>query len=142
MSIEPKKLTDDLSVAGQIMPDQVDQVKDLGFKSVIINRPDFEKPGQPIAADLEKLLEEAGLKTSFLPMSPGHLTPELLTATSEAFDALPKPILAFCASGTRSTILWCCVNVKALGTDTVLNTANKAGYDLQQIRPLLEQLSG
>ena len=142
MSITPKQLTNDLSVSAQIMPDDLDAIKEAGFKSVIINRPDSEMPGQPEASDLASLLTENGLESAHIPMAPGQLSPDLVAAMSDAIENLPKPILAFCASGTRSTVLWCCASVKEQGVDAVLKTAADAGYELEQIRPLLNQLNG
>lgn len=123
------------------MPNDIDAIIKAGFKFVINNRPDGENPGQPGFDDLAHILEVNGLEVSNIPMSPGQLPAELLEQTTNALDNLPKPILAYCASGTRSTILWCCAKVKEKGVEPVLSSASKAGYDLEQIRPLLNQLS-
>ncbi|NNC36744.1 MAG: TIGR01244 family phosphatase [Hyphomonadaceae bacterium] len=141
MSFQPKQLSADVSVSAQILPHDVADIKGSGFKSVIINRPDGEKPGQPMSHDLQKLLTDHDISVRYVPMSPGELTPELLTTMAEALEDMPKPILAFCASGTRSTVLWCFANVNTMGVDAVLNTAMTAGYNLEQIRPILTQLS-
>ena len=141
MAFPAKKLTDDISVSPQIMPSDIDALKAAGFQTVIINRPDGEAPNQPSAHELGEQLTNAGLNTFNIPMSPGQLTPDLVAQMKEALDTAPKPILAFCASGTRSTVLWCCATVAEQGVDGVLSTAAQAGYDLEQIRPLLNQLS-
>ncbi|HFB54716.1 MAG TPA: TIGR01244 family phosphatase, partial [Hellea balneolensis] len=46
------KITDDFYATMQIFPEQIDFIKESGFKSIIINRPDMEKPGQPFAEDM------------------------------------------------------------------------------------------
>lgn len=141
MAFDPKHLSDDVSVSGQILPEDLEAVKTAGFKSIINNRPDGEKPGQPEATDLEQMLQTMGIDVRHIPMTPGRLTQDLLDGIAAAYDELPKPILAFCASGTRSTMLWCCINAGTVGIDAVLESAQNAGYDLEQIRPLLTQLS-
>lgn len=141
MSFNPNFLTEHISASPQILMSDIDAVKEAGFKSIISNRPDGEMPGQPLAADLEASLKEQGIEMRYIPMSPGALTLELVEEMTAALDELPKPVLAFCASGTRSTILWCCANAKSLGVDTVLNKAAAAGYNLEQLRPTLTQLS-
>jgi len=74
----------------------------------------------------------------FLPMA-GGLSPDLIEATVQAYQNLPRPIFAYCASGTRSTALWCFAHVEALGVDGVLDAAANAGYNLNQIKSGLIQ---
>ncbi|MCF6274613.1 MAG: TIGR01244 family sulfur transferase [Robiginitomaculum sp.] len=131
------KLSDNISVCMQIFPEQLDFIKEQGFTTIINNRPDMEKPGQPFAADIEKLARNAGLEYVHLPMQPGQITPELIAAMAEVFSKAEGPILAHCASGMRSTILWCFVNVKEMGVDAVISAATHAGVDVEKIRPAL-----
>ena len=135
------KLSDDVSVCVQIFPEQIDFIKQSGFKTIICNRPDMEKPGQPFAEDILKLASDAGLQTVHIPMRPGQLTPEILTAMRGAFANMPKPILAHCATGTRSAMLWSFINVNEMGVEGVLSAAQNAGYDLEKIRPALVQFN-
>lgn len=132
-----KKLSDDVSVCMQIFPEQIDFIKESGFTTIINNRPDMEKSGQPFADDMEKLAREAGLDYVHLPMRPGQITQELLTSMAETLNNAKGPVLAHCASGMRSTILWCFVNVKEMGVDGVIDSAGQAGMDVEKIRPAL-----
>ena len=45
--MEIKKLTDDLSVSGQIAPADLERLCASGFGQWIVNRPDSESPDQP-----------------------------------------------------------------------------------------------
>jgi len=132
-----KKLSDDVSVCMQLFPEQIDFIKQSGFKTIINNRPDMEKPGQPFAGDIEKLAREAGLNYIHLPMNPGQITPELLASMAEAFINSEGPVIAHCATGMRSTILWCFVNVKKMGVEGVMSAATAAGMDIEKVRPAL-----
>ena len=132
-----KKLSNDVSVCMQLFPEQIDFIKQSGFKTIINNRPDMEKPGQPHSGDIEKLAKEAGIDYIHLPMRPGQITPDLLDAMANAFKNSSGPVLAHCASGMSSTILWCFVNVKEMGVDGVINAATNAGMDVEKIRPAL-----
>ena len=69
----------------------------------------------------------------------GGLTPDLIETTLKSYETLPRPIYTFCASGTRSTALWCFAHVQALGVDGVLDAAAEAGYSLGQLRSGLVQ---
>lgn len=132
-----KKINDDVSVCMQLFPEQIDFIKQSGFKTIINNRPDMEKSGQPFAGDIEKLALEAGLNYIHIPMRPGQITPELLTSMADAFKNSDGPVLAHCASGMRSTILWCFVNVKEMGVEAVISAATAAGMDVEKVRPAL-----
>ncbi|HHI89094.1 MAG TPA: TIGR01244 family phosphatase [Hellea balneolensis] len=134
-----KKLSDDVYSTAQIFPEQIDHIAETGFKTIICNRPDMEKPGQPFSDDIRKHAADKGIGYHYLPMSPGRLTPDLLKNMEKALKESPKPVLMHCASGTRSAMLWCFVNAKELGVDEVLERATKAGFNVAQIRPALLQ---
>src|SRR6185295_12478379 len=96
-------LSPDLSVAPQLGPQAMAAVAQAGFKSVINNRPDFEGgPTQPTNASIEEAAKAAGLAYAFLPVASGYQSPEEVARFAELLATLPKPILAFCRSGTRS----------------------------------------
>ena len=96
------RLNDDLSVAPQLEPQAMQLAAQAGFKSVINNRPDFEAgPEQPTSAAIEAAARAAGLEYRYLPVSPMVQTPEEVARFAALLAELPKPILAFCRSGTR-----------------------------------------
>lgn len=108
-----------------------------GVMSFINNRPDMEAPMQPLSEELEKTAQELGVDYHHIPMA-GGLTPGLVEASKTAFENLPRPIVAFCASGMRSAALWAFAHVDKLGVDGVLEAISAAGYNLEQIRAPLE----
>ena len=64
MSAPIKPLTENFAVAPQLGPDDMADVAAAGYKSVIINRPDFEGgPDQPTAADVPRAAAAAELET-------------------------------------------------------------------------------
>jgi uncharacterized protein (TIGR01244 family) len=78
-----------------------------GFKSVVNNRPDYEEgPEQPTNASIEAAARAAGLQYAFLPVQGGYQSPEEIEAFAKLLAELPRPILAFCRSGARSTRLF------------------------------------
>jgi len=107
MSIQVQQLSDDVCVAPQLGPDAMAAAAAAGFKSVINNRPDFEGgPDQPTNASIEAAAAAAGLAYVFLPVAPGYQSPEEIARFAELLQTLPKPILAFCRTGTRSGKLY------------------------------------
>lgn len=96
----------DLCVAPQLDPSAMAEAARMGFRSVINNRPDFEGgPTQPTNADIEAAARAAGLEYRYLPVSGGYQSPEEIAAFGRLLESLPRPILAFCRSGARSTRL-------------------------------------
>ena len=132
-----KELPGDVFVAGQILAAQMQALAEQGVMSFINNRPDMEGPIQPLSEDLEKIAQELGVDYAYIPMA-GGLTPGLIDATQTAFDNLPRPIVAFCASGMRSAALWAFAHVDNLGVEGVMEALSAAGYNLEQIRGPLE----
>ena len=101
VSVQP--LSPELSVAPQLTPQAMAPVAEAGYKSVINNRPDFEGgPDQPTSASIEAAAKAAGLAYAFLPVASNYQSPEEVARFAELMASLPKPILAFCRSGTRS----------------------------------------
>ncbi len=77
-----------------------------GFKSVINNRPDFEGgPDQPTNESIAAAARVAGLSYAFLPVQGGYQSPQEIAAFAELVASMPRPLLAFCRCGARSTRL-------------------------------------
>lgn len=101
-----RALSPDLCVAPQLSPDAMAEAARAGFKSVINNRPDFEHgPDQPTSAAIEAAALAAGLVYRWLPVAGGYQSPQEIAAFGQLMQELPRPILAFCRSGARSTRL-------------------------------------
>ena len=105
--IQIRPLTPELCVAPQLPAEAMAEVARAGFASVINNRPDFEGgPDQPTSAAIEAAARAAGLEYRHLPVAPGYQSPEEAAAFAQLLRELPKPVLAFCRTGTRSTKLF------------------------------------
>ncbi len=97
----------DVCVAPQLDVPDMAWVAQNGFRSVINNRPDFEEGDhQPTNAAIEAQAKALGLQYAFLPVAPGYQSPEEVARFAALIERLPKPILAFCRSGTRSGKLY------------------------------------
>ena len=97
----------EVCVAPQLTPDSMAEAARQGFKSVVNNRPDFEHgPDQPTSAQIEAAALAAGLQYRWLPVDGGFQAPEQIAAFAQLLQELPRPLLAFCRSGARSTRLF------------------------------------
>lgn len=102
-----QQLSADVCVASQLEADAMAWAAHNGFKSVVNNRPDFEGgPDQPTSAAIEAAATAAGLHYAWLPVLPATQTPEEIDRFAALLAELPKPILAFCRTGTRSAKLY------------------------------------
>ncbi|WP_135506663.1 TIGR01244 family sulfur transferase [Roseovarius aestuariivivens] len=137
MDIRP--LTDDFAVAPQIDPSELPQIKAAGYASILCNRPDGEEPGQPNFATIEAAAKAEGLEVAWVPIVSGMVTPEALTDFASALEDMPKPILAYCRSGTRCTMLWTIARHGTLPDTELQARTAQAGYDMSG---LLRQLQG
>jgi uncharacterized protein (TIGR01244 family) len=107
MSIPVRPLSDTFSVAPQLSPDDMPAVAAAGYKSVIINRPDYEGgPDQPTAAQVSEAALNAGLQVEYQPVVSGAMTAADVARFGELLKTLPGPVLAYCRSGTRCTNLY------------------------------------
>ena len=104
MSLPPlQALSANVSATSQLEPAALALLAQAGFKSVINNRPDHEGGAdQPTSAAIEAAAAAAGLIYAHLPVAPGYQSPEEIARFRELLDALPKPMLVFCRTGTRS----------------------------------------
>jgi uncharacterized protein (TIGR01244 family) len=131
-----RQLEDGVTVAGQIMPDEVAGIAHQGIRMIVNNRPDGEEPDQPLAAEVEAAAMAAGIAYRHVPMA--QLTREAIDGMTEALAAADGPVLAFCRSGTRSTYLWALARSESGADGDILSQqALAAGYDLTPIRRFL-----
>ena len=102
-----QQLSADVCAAPQLDPSAMAWAAQAGFKSVVNNRPDFEGgPDQPTSAQMQHAAQAAGLTYAYLPVDPSEHTPEQIASFAKLLKDLPKPILAFCRSGNRSSMLY------------------------------------
>jgi uncharacterized protein (TIGR01244 family) len=139
--MQPIPLTDTLSVAAQIEAEDLRALAAQGFRSIVNNRPDGEAPQQPPSAALAALAADLGLAYRHLPVISGQLHDADADAFARLLADLPAPVLAFCRTGTRSTMLWALGAVRHRPVDDVLRATAAAGYDFEALRPRLQQVA-
>lgn len=137
----PRPLTPRYHVSPQIDPADAPAIKAAGYSLVICNRPDAEVPPSHQAAAMRTAVEAAGLRFEVLPLTHQTMTAENILRQSELVDGAEGPVLAYCASGTRCSVIWALGQAESLGVDAVLEAAARAGYDLRGLRPTLEELA-
>jgi sulfide:quinone oxidoreductase len=99
-------ITTELSVSPQVRASDLPEIAAAGFRAIICNRPDGEAADQPLFRDLERAARDRGLAVRHLPVESGRVTDQQGHEFATLMRELPKPVLAFCANGMRSTMAW------------------------------------
>lgn len=139
MDIRP--LTDSYSVTPQIAPEDLPAIKAAGFTTIICNRPDGEVPPDLRAAPLRAAAEAAGLHFVENPVIGGAITMENVTGQGSAIAESTGPVLAYCASGNRSSIVWALSQAGKQPTDDLIATPARFGYNLEPFRATIDDLA-
>jgi uncharacterized protein (TIGR01244 family) len=139
-----RQLTPDFWVSEQITLDDVDAAAAEGVTRIINNRPEGESadqtPGDAIAAAAAK----HGIAYVAIPVTQAGFSQPQITAMLDAIGdaAAPGKTLAYCRSGTRSTLLWALAQSwQRENGDALTATAANAGYDLSPIRAMMDMLA-
>ncbi len=133
-------LSPEFSVAAQLSLEDVADAAAQGFGHIINNRPDGEAPGQPSGAEIEAAAHEAGMGYTAIPVDHSGFSAEHVAAMSACLVAR-KPILAYCRSGTRSTMLWALAAAsRGTSVDAILASAAAQGYDVSPLLPAMRSL--
>jgi len=128
--MEIKTINAEISVAPQITPDEVQQLADQGFRALICNRPDGEAADQPNFSEIEAAAKKAGLEIRNLPVVSGKVSDQDAADFGAAMQELPRPILAYCRTGTRSATLWSLSQANRMSVADILAATKAAGYDM------------
>ena len=130
-------ITPTYAVAPQIEPDDFVAIAEAGFKAVICNRPDIENPAYRQSEIMAHAAANAGLEFYFLPLTHQSMTAENVTKQFDFVEKISGPVLAYCASGTRCSVIWALSQAGKQNADDILNQTAKAGYDLSGLRNAL-----
>jgi len=136
-----RQLTPRYSVSPQISPEDLEAIAAAGFTTVICNRPDEEVPPSHQADAIRVAAEAAGLAFKVLPITHQSMTPQTVADQHGLIDASDGPVLAYCASGTRCSVIWALGAASEMPVDEVLQTTQRAGYALDNLRPTLQAIS-
>lgn len=137
--MELRQITEDFTVSPQIDCADLPAIAAAGFRAILCNRPDGEEPGQCTYHDIVAAAEAAGLQVRAVPIVSGRASPEDRAAFRAALAELPKPILAYCRTGTRSTMLWTMTSHGARSSAEILRLTAAAGYDMSGLVAQLDQ---
>jgi sulfide:quinone oxidoreductase len=126
------KLSESLSVAAQITPQDVPNIAAQGFTTVVCNRPDGEVPDQASMDEIEAACNAAGLLFVRYPVNAMNFPGADLDGLGELFDDPSQSVLAYCRTGTRCANLWVATRSDE-DTPEAIKVARDIGFDLSMV---------
>ena len=135
--MELKTINEEISVSGQILPAELTEISAAGFKSIINNRPDGESTDQPSNRELERAARALGLEWHYLPVTMQSMNSEDASVMAQLMELSDHPVLAFCRSGRRSSLLYLLSLSPGKSLDELLELARTAGLDTEGLREFL-----
>ncbi len=129
-------------VAPQIDCDAVAEAAAQGVTLIINNRPEGESPDQTAGSDIAAAAHAAGLDYIAIPVTHAGFSQAQVDTMAAALERAKGKTLAYCRSGTRSTLLWALAQASTGADPQMLaEKAAHAGYDLSPIAAMLDMLS-
>jgi sulfide:quinone oxidoreductase len=126
------KLSESLSVAAQITPQDVPNIAAQGYTTVVCNRPDGEVPDQASMDEIEAACNAAGLLFVRYPVNAMNFPGADLDGLGELFDDPSQSVLAYCRTGTRCANLWVATRSDE-DTPEAIKVARDIGFDLSMV---------
>lgn len=94
-----RKINNELAIAGQIAPEDLKQLADRGYKSVL----NLRSPDEQGFQDSEQLYTQLlGLHYANLPTKLTEINPQMALQVFQKIAELPKPTLIHCDSAVRA----------------------------------------
>lgn len=136
-----RALTPAYAVSPQIDPADLPGIKAAGYSTIIDNRPDGEIAPPLHTEVMRAAAEAAGLEFVANAIIGGMMTMDNVTAQAEAIENAKGPVLAYCASGNRSSIVWALAHAGKLPTDELISIPARFGYQLEGLRSQLDAMA-
>ncbi|MCB2089001.1 MAG: TIGR01244 family sulfur transferase [Sphingomonadaceae bacterium] len=138
-----RRLSDSVMASPQISLADLQQAYADGVRLVINNRPDGEDPGQLPGAEVEAAAHAAGMDYVAIPITRSGFSGPQIQAMADALASSSGPVLAYCRSGTRSTLLWALAQASSgVDPEELSMAAAQAGYDVAPVRAMMDILAG
>jgi sulfide:quinone oxidoreductase len=135
------ELAPGLAAAGRLDRDDIEALAQAGIRTIVNNRPDGEDPGQLPSAEARQIAAAHGIAYHHIPVTAASLSRADVEAFGAVLASAPRPIVAHCRSGTRSTLLWALVRMQE-GADpfALIAEAARHGIDIAALPAIAARL--
>lgn len=137
-----RSLSDTVFASPQIGLAEVAKAAEMGVRLIINNRPDGESDDQIPGEAIASAAQAAGITYLAIPVTHAGFSAAQVEAMAKALADAQGPVLAYCRSGTRSTLLWAMAEASRGGDpDQLAGQAAQAGYDIAPVRAMVDMLA-
>lgn len=137
-----RKVTDKFYASPQITTQDIAEAAQLGVSLVVNNRPESESDDQTPGPVIEQAARSAGMDYVAIPVTHAGFSETQVKAMAQALAQSEGPILAYCRSGTRSTLLWSLAEAsRGRNPQKLTALAAGAGYDISPVRAMIDMLA-
>lgn len=136
-----RQITPRYFVSPQIDAADMPALAEAGFRAVINNRPDAEIGPDQQSDAMRQAAEAAGLAYIENALTMETMTPDRLSLQRQALEEIDGKVLAYCRSGTRSTICWALAHAPDTPAEDIVAAAHQGGYDLTGLAPTLNAIA-
>ncbi|GGZ86834.1 TIGR01244 family sulfur transferase [Novosphingobium arvoryzae] len=137
-----RQLSPRVFASPQIGLAEVAEAQAQGIGLIINNRPEGESEDQVSGAEIEAAARAAGIAYVAIPVTHAGFSQPQVTAMAAALASTDGPVLAYCRSGTRSTLLWALAEAsRGESPDALASAAAAAGYDVGPVRAVMDMLA-
>jgi uncharacterized protein (TIGR01244 family) len=134
-----RKLSESVWASPQLSMADVQEAAHRGFALIINNRPDGESDDQVPGSEIEAAARLAGMDYVTIPITHAGFSEPQVLAMESALAGATGPVLAYCRSGTRSTLLWSLAEAHSGKAPAMIAAAAAAaGYDIAPVRPAVD----
>ena len=126
-------------VGPQISIANLNDLKRLNVKTVVVARPEGETADQTAISEVRDAAYALGINVHQIPVVPENIADADVRAFRAIASEADHPVFVYCRSGMRATSLWALSAAEqGQSPDEILRMAKAAGFDLN---PLLARLS-
>ncbi|PIT70120.1 TIGR01244 family sulfur transferase [Bartonella tribocorum] len=101
-----QQIDPDIFIGAQISIENIKTLAEVGFKTIICNRPDHEEPHQPDFSSIKAVANNYGIKAHYIPIFPPTIEKSCVETMQTILKTASLPLLAYCHHGMRSLHLY------------------------------------
>jgi uncharacterized protein (TIGR01244 family) len=137
-----RRLSGTMLASPQISVADIVAARDEGVTLIVNNRPEGESADQTPGAEIEAAARAAGIGYLAIPIGHAGFSHPQVQKLAEALAKEKGPVLGYCRSGTRSTMLWALAQAsRGEDPEALTAAAASAGYDVSPVRPAMDALA-
>lgn len=128
------RINDQVTVGPQPSADEICNLRQQGFETVVNFRTDGEEEQPLSTADEAETVRAAGMEYQHLPVSIKSMGPEQVDAFRQDFPKLPKPVFAHCKSGKRAgaMVMMHMAVEQGMSGEQTLQQAEEMGFECEK----------